>query len=72
MFTQNITSGWMVTYVIDVRGGGPSSGYISSGFFGGKLAGYARGSTCLFVNRSHDWPCRSFVGEQKGKSLSRS
>ena len=28
-------SGWIVTYIIDVRGGGPSSGYISSGFFGG-------------------------------------
>ncbi|KAG1876342.1 major facilitator superfamily domain-containing protein [Suillus subluteus] len=31
--------GWMVTYVIDVRGGGPSSGYISSGFFGGIMIG---------------------------------
>jgi len=28
--------GWIVTYVIQVRHGGPSSGYISSGFFGGK------------------------------------
>lgn len=27
--------GWIVTYVIDERGGGPSSGYISSGFFAG-------------------------------------
>lgn len=26
--------GWIVTYVMDLRGGGPSSGYISSGFFG--------------------------------------
>ena len=26
--------GWIVTYVIDLRGGGPSAGYISSGFFG--------------------------------------
>ena len=25
-----------MTYVIRVRDGGPSSGYISSGFFGGK------------------------------------
>ncbi|KAG1798087.1 MFS general substrate transporter [Suillus plorans] len=31
--------GWMVTYIIDVRGGGPSSGYISSGFFGGIMIG---------------------------------
>ncbi len=28
-------TGWIVTYVIDLRGGGPSAGYISSGFFGG-------------------------------------
>ncbi|KAG1745200.1 MFS general substrate transporter [Suillus lakei] len=31
--------GWTVSYVIDVRGGGPSSGYISSGFFGGLMVG---------------------------------
>ncbi|KAG1903205.1 MFS general substrate transporter [Suillus fuscotomentosus] len=31
--------GWMVTYIIDVRGGGSSSGYISSGFFGGLMIG---------------------------------
>lgn len=28
--------GWIVTYIIEVRGGGPSAGYISSGFFGGQ------------------------------------
>ncbi|CAL1713982.1 unnamed protein product [Somion occarium] len=27
--------GWIVTYIIDVRNGGPSSGYISSGFYTG-------------------------------------
>ncbi|KAJ3538632.1 hypothetical protein NM688_g6488 [Phlebia brevispora] len=27
--------GWTVTYIIDVRHGGSSSGYVSSGFFGG-------------------------------------
>ncbi|KAG1763000.1 hypothetical protein EV702DRAFT_1221882 [Suillus placidus] len=27
--------GWSVTYIFGVRGGGPSSGYISPGFFGG-------------------------------------
>lgn len=31
--------GWIVTYIINVRGGGPSSGYISSGFFGGLTFG---------------------------------
>ncbi|KAI0767106.1 MFS general substrate transporter [Fomes fomentarius] len=30
---------WIVTYVMDLRGGGPSSGYISSGFFGGLMVG---------------------------------
>ncbi|KAF8843925.1 MFS general substrate transporter [Paxillus ammoniavirescens] len=40
--------GWIVTYVIDVRGGGPSSGYISSGFFGGLMTGRV---ALLWVNR---------------------
>ncbi|EIW55071.1 MFS general substrate transporter [Trametes versicolor FP-101664 SS1] len=30
---------WIVTYVIDLRHGGPSSGYISSGLFGGIMVG---------------------------------
>ena len=29
-------SGWIVTFLMLVRGGGPSSGYVSTGFFGGK------------------------------------
>ncbi|KAG2357349.1 MFS general substrate transporter [Suillus spraguei] len=31
--------GWIVTYMIGVRGGGPSSGYISTGFWGGLVVG---------------------------------
>ncbi|KAJ7485283.1 major facilitator superfamily domain-containing protein, partial [Mycena latifolia] len=31
--------GWIVTYIIQVRGGGPSSGYVSAGFFGGLMTG---------------------------------
>ena len=31
--------GWIVTYIIEERHGGPSSGYISSGFFGGLTLG---------------------------------
>nr|GAT52960.1 predicted protein [Mycena chlorophos] len=31
--------GWVVTFIIDVRGGGPSSGYVSAGFFGGLMTG---------------------------------
>lgn len=40
--------GWIVTYIINVRGGGPSSGYISSGFFGGLTLGRVG---LLWVNR---------------------
>ncbi|RPD61411.1 MFS general substrate transporter [Lentinus tigrinus ALCF2SS1-6] len=31
--------GWIVTYIQRLRGGGPDSGYISSGFFGGLMIG---------------------------------
>ncbi|KAG9041350.1 hypothetical protein FS837_012378 [Tulasnella sp. UAMH 9824] len=31
--------GWIVTFLINRRGGGPSSGYVSSGFFGGMTLG---------------------------------
>jgi len=31
--------GWIVTYIIDARGGGPSSGYITTGFFSGLMVG---------------------------------
>ena len=31
--------GWIVTFLINERGGGPSAGYISSGFFGGLTLG---------------------------------
>ncbi|KAG8748890.1 hypothetical protein FRC12_013736 [Ceratobasidium sp. 428] len=31
------TGGWIVTFVIEERGGGPSAGYISSGFFAGTI-----------------------------------
>ena len=42
--------GWIVTYVVDLRGGGPSSGSISSGFFGG---------TCVLrFHFSPNEPCR--------------
>ena len=31
--------GWIVTFIIEKRGGGPEAGYISSGFFGGLTLG---------------------------------
>lgn len=40
--------GWIVTFIIDVRDGGPSSGYISSGFFGGLTVGRV---ALLWVNK---------------------
>ena len=33
---DNYKSGWIVTFLIIVREDGPSSGYVSTGFFGGK------------------------------------
>jgi len=46
--------GWITTYIVDVRGGGPSSGYISSGFFGGIMVGRL---ALLWLNK--------MVGEQR-------
>ena len=31
-----LLKGWAVTYLINLRAGGPSTGYVSSGFFGGN------------------------------------
>lgn len=54
-----IAIGWIVTFIIDVRGGGPSSGYISSGFFGGKLDTHRKPnpSSSLFLQRTDAWAC---------------
>lgn len=41
--------GWIVTYVRNVRGGGPASGYISSGYFGGLTMGRV---ALLWVNKA--------------------
>ncbi|EPQ52111.1 MFS general substrate transporter [Gloeophyllum trabeum ATCC 11539] len=40
--------GWIVTYIIQKRHGGPSSGYISSGFFGGLTVGRI---ALIWINR---------------------
>lgn len=40
--------GWTVTYIINERGGGPSSGYVSAGFFGGLTFGRV---ALLWVNK---------------------
>ncbi|RDB30820.1 Bypass of stop codon protein 6 [Hypsizygus marmoreus] len=40
--------GWIVTFIIEERHGGPSSGYISAGFFGGLMVGRV---LLLWVNK---------------------
>ncbi|PVG03284.1 MFS general substrate transporter [Serendipita vermifera] len=40
--------GWIVTFIIQKRGGGPSSGYVNSGFFGGLAAGRV---VLLWINK---------------------
>ncbi|KAI4517043.1 MFS general substrate transporter [Schizophyllum commune Loenen D] len=50
----NCRTGWIVTFVIDERGGGSSSGYLSSGFFGGLALGRI---LLLWVNK--------WVGEKR-------
>ncbi|QRW08158.1 major facilitator superfamily transporter [Ceratobasidium sp. AG-Ba] len=37
--TEVTIGGWIVTFLIDTRGGGASSGYVSSGFFAGLMLG---------------------------------
>ena len=46
------SSGWSVTYIINVRGGGPNSGYISSGLSGGKK----NSELCLPLAYADDYP----------------
>ncbi|QRW04845.1 major facilitator superfamily transporter [Ceratobasidium sp. AG-Ba] len=48
------TGGWIVTFVIEERGGGSSAGYISSGFFAGLMLGRV---ALLWVNEK--------IGEQR-------
>ncbi|KAF9478966.1 MFS general substrate transporter [Pholiota conissans] len=51
-------SGWIVTYIIAVRGGGPSAGYISAGVSGGIVIGR---TGLLWVNKK--------IGERKAVFL---
>ncbi|KZT51823.1 MFS general substrate transporter [Calocera cornea HHB12733] len=39
--------GWIVTYLVQIRGAGPSAGYVSSGFWGGLALGRL---TLIWVN----------------------
>ncbi|EJD40210.1 MFS general substrate transporter [Auricularia subglabra TFB-10046 SS5] len=46
--------GWIVTFILRERNGGPSSGYVSSGFYGG-----------LMLGRVILLPVNEYVGEQR-------
>ena len=58
-----------MTFIIKMRKGGLSSGYISSGFFGGTLTYYQLFNECSVQNlhRPDVWPCCASLGEQKGE-----
>lgn len=62
--------GWIVSYIIHVRGGGPPSGYVSSGFFGGEprpvLGLDLPTHQSMGILRSDTWPCHPSMGQQKG------
>lgn len=51
--------------MLDVRGGGPSSGYISSGFFGGTSNSITILMSALMDNcvRSNAWTAVATLGE---------
>ncbi|KAG8890223.1 hypothetical protein FRB98_000551 [Tulasnella sp. 332] len=46
--------GWVVTFLQEIRGGGPTAGYVSSGFFGG-----------LTVGRFVLWPFTDWIGNRR-------
>ncbi|CAE6460672.1 unnamed protein product [Rhizoctonia solani] len=46
--TEVTVGGWIVTFIIEERGGGASAGYVSSGFFGGLMLGRV---ALLWVNK---------------------
>jgi hypothetical protein len=64
--------GWIVTFMLDVRDGGPSSGYISSGFFGGiSIFLYPRNDRYANTNpRSHARSRPPALGKPKGIPIS--
>ena len=60
-----------MTYILEKRGGSSNSGYISSGFFGGKLAFVPRrrGNFSNDSWRDYPWPCSSPVAKQGGRTI---
>ncbi|KEP55841.1 MFS transporter [Rhizoctonia solani 123E] len=50
--TEVTVGGWIVTFIIEERGGGASAGYVSSGFFG-------------TFGRLNAWACGTVMGKQE-------
>ncbi|EUC65244.1 MFS general substrate transporter [Rhizoctonia solani AG-3 Rhs1AP] len=46
--TEVTVGGWIVTFIVEERGGGASAGYVSSGFFGGLMLGRV---ALLWINK---------------------
>lgn len=59
-------TGWIVTYIIREKGGEPSSGYISSGYFGGEYRITCSNSENWAVPRNNDWACRLTKNQREG------
>jgi hypothetical protein len=61
---DNCKSGWIVTLLMVVRGGGPSSGYVSTGFFGGMYLVTLHFLVLnIFLIRSYFGPCHLGRGD---------
>lgn len=68
--SDELRPGWTVTYMQRVRHGGLSTGYISSGFFGGLFASayLLRSMSYVYSDfRPDTWPSVASMGEQDGK-----
>jgi hypothetical protein len=67
LFLILVSVGWTVSFMMTVRGGGPSSGYIAAGFAGGKRNCPASFYFLWFTSRRRDLGTNRFnLGKQKG------
>lgn len=55
--------GWIVTFLINERGGGKSAGYVSSGFFGGRHPATYQSHHLILYDRYYAWSRPSYMGE---------
>lgn len=61
--TEVTIGGWIVTFLIDERGGGASAGYVSSGFFAGwSVSCGARLKLIHIPMRPNSWANRLNMG----------